>query len=60
MFIAFGRRIQAAESELPRGSKAMTKRLLADARPTHDDEFKLPPRALHAAFTPVGPEFTRC
>jgi xanthine dehydrogenase YagS FAD-binding subunit len=45
-------RIEAAESELPRGPKAVTQRLLADARPTHDNEFKLPlvERALAAAL----------
>lgn len=34
-------RIEAAEAELPRGAKAMTERLLADARPAHDNAFKL-------------------
>ncbi len=34
-------RVEAAESELPRGAKAVTTRLLAGARPTHDNEFKL-------------------
>ena len=45
-------RIEGAESELPRGPKAVTQRLLADARPTHDNEFKLPlvERALAAAL----------
>lgn len=35
-------RVEAAESELPRGAKAVTARLFADARPTHDNAFKLP------------------
>ena len=34
-------RVEAAEAEMPRGAKAMTARLLAGARPTHDNEFKL-------------------
>ena len=34
-------RVEAAEAELPRGSAAVTRRLLADARPTHDNTFKL-------------------
>jgi xanthine dehydrogenase YagS FAD-binding subunit len=34
-------RSQAAEAELPRGSKAVTAQLLADAKPTHDNAFKL-------------------
>jgi xanthine dehydrogenase YagS FAD-binding subunit len=32
----------AAESALPEGAKAVTARLLADARPTHDNAFKVP------------------
>ena len=35
-------RIEAAEAELPRGSKATTDRLLAGARPTQDNAFKIP------------------
>ena len=35
-------RIEAAEAELPRGAKAVTARLLAGAKPTHDNAFKLP------------------
>jgi xanthine dehydrogenase YagS FAD-binding subunit len=35
-------RIEAAEAEMPRGAKAVTERLLADARPTHENAFKLP------------------
>ncbi|HEY6126138.1 MAG TPA: xanthine dehydrogenase family protein subunit M [Steroidobacteraceae bacterium] len=34
-------RVEAAEAELPRGAKAVTTRLLADAKPTHDNEFKI-------------------
>jgi xanthine dehydrogenase YagS FAD-binding subunit len=45
-------RMEAAETELPRGAKAVTTRLLADAKPTHDNEFKitLVERALEAAL----------
>jgi xanthine dehydrogenase YagS FAD-binding subunit len=32
----------AAEAALPQGAKAATARLLADARPTHDNAFKAP------------------
>lgn len=35
-------RLEAAEAELPRGAKAVTARLLADARPTRDNAYKLP------------------
>jgi xanthine dehydrogenase YagS FAD-binding subunit len=35
-------RVEAAESALPQGAKAMTAQLLAGARPTHDNAFKLP------------------
>ncbi|MBR1156741.1 xanthine dehydrogenase family protein subunit M [Bradyrhizobium sp. JYMT SZCCT0428] len=34
-------RVEAAEAELPRGAKAVTARLLADAKPTHENAFKL-------------------
>ena len=34
-------RVEAAEAELPRGAKAVTTQLLAGARPTRDNEFKL-------------------
>ena len=34
-------RVEGAESELPRGAKAVATKLLAGARPTHDNEFKL-------------------
>jgi xanthine dehydrogenase YagS FAD-binding subunit len=35
-------RVHAAEAEMPRGAKAVTARLLADAKPTHENAFKLP------------------
>ncbi|WP_407165824.1 FAD binding domain-containing protein [Bradyrhizobium sp. ORS 111] len=35
-------RVEAAEAELPHGAKAVTARLLADAKPTQDNAFKLP------------------
>ena len=35
-------RVEAAESELPRGAEVVTARLLADARPTEQNKFKLP------------------
>jgi xanthine dehydrogenase YagS FAD-binding subunit len=35
-------RVEAAEAELPRGAKAMTAELLAGARTTDDNAFKLP------------------
>ena len=34
-------RVEAAEAELPRGAKAVAAPLLAGAKPTHDNEFKL-------------------
>ena len=34
-------RVEAAESAMPKGAKAVTSGLLADARPTHDNSFKL-------------------
>jgi xanthine dehydrogenase YagS FAD-binding subunit len=45
-------RVEAAESELPRGAKAVTARLLAGARPTPENAFKLPlvERALAAVL----------
>jgi xanthine dehydrogenase YagS FAD-binding subunit len=45
-------RVEAAESELPRGAEAVTARLLPDARPTEQNKFKLPlvRRALAAAL----------
>jgi xanthine dehydrogenase YagS FAD-binding subunit len=35
-------RVEAAEREMPRGAKAVTAGLLAGARPTHDNAFKVP------------------
>lgn len=35
-------RIAAAEAELPKGAKAVTTVLMAGARPTHDNAFKVP------------------
>ena len=35
-------RVEAAEAEMPRGAKAVTAGLLAGARTTHDNAFKLP------------------
>ena len=45
-------RIEAAEPELPRGAKAVTAKLLADAKPTDHNAFKLPlaERALAAVL----------
>ncbi|WP_050423060.1 FAD binding domain-containing protein [Bradyrhizobium tropiciagri] len=45
-------RVEAAEAELPRGAKAVTARLLADAKPTKDNAYKLPlaERALAAVL----------
>jgi xanthine dehydrogenase YagS FAD-binding subunit len=45
-------RIEAAEADLSRGAKAVSAKLLADARPTHDNEFKitLVERTLDAAL----------
>ena len=34
-------RIEAAETELPRGAKAVAARLLADAKPTRENAFKV-------------------
>jgi xanthine dehydrogenase YagS FAD-binding subunit len=34
-------RVEAAEADLPRGPRAVTEQLLAGARPTHDNEFKV-------------------
>ena len=41
-------RVEAAEAELPRGAEAVTARLLADARPTEQNAFKLPLVRAHA------------
>jgi len=35
-------RVEAAESALPQGARAMSAQLLAGARPSHDNTFKLP------------------
>jgi xanthine dehydrogenase YagS FAD-binding subunit len=35
-------RLEAAEKALPQGAKAVTEQLLAGARPTHDNAFKVP------------------
>jgi xanthine dehydrogenase YagS FAD-binding subunit len=35
-------RVEAAEAELPRGAKAVTEKLLAGAKPTQQNAFKLP------------------
>jgi xanthine dehydrogenase YagS FAD-binding subunit len=45
-------RVEAAEPELPRGARAVTARLLAGARPTRDNAFKvlLAERALEAVL----------
>jgi xanthine dehydrogenase YagS FAD-binding subunit len=46
-------RVEAAEAELPRGARAVTARLLADARPTQKNAFKvlLVERTLDAVLT---------
>lgn len=46
-------RVEAAEAELPRGAKATTAALLAYAKPTHENAFKLPlvERTLAAVLT---------
>jgi xanthine dehydrogenase YagS FAD-binding subunit len=35
-------RVEAADAAMPLGAKAVTERLLAGARPTHDNAFKIP------------------
>lgn len=35
-------RVEAAEAELPRGAKAVTAKLLAGAKPSHENAYKLP------------------
>jgi xanthine dehydrogenase YagS FAD-binding subunit len=35
-------RVEAAEAEMPRGAKAVTRQLLAGAKTTHENAFKLP------------------
>jgi xanthine dehydrogenase YagS FAD-binding subunit len=46
-------RVEAAEAEMPRGAKPVAERLLAGARTTHDNAFKLPllERTLAAALS---------
>ncbi|CAM3146893.1 MULTISPECIES: FAD binding domain-containing protein [Sphingomonas] len=46
-------RVEAAEAAMPNGAKAVTATLLADARPTRDNEFKVPlvERTLAAAIS---------
>ena len=46
-------RVEAAEAEMPRGARAVAAKLLADARPTKDNAFKLPlvERTLDAVLT---------
>ena len=48
-------RIEAAEADLPRGARAVTERLLAGAKPTHDNAFKVPlvERTLDAVISEV-------
>jgi xanthine dehydrogenase YagS FAD-binding subunit len=45
-------RVEAAEAAMPRGAKAVTAQLLAGAKPTHENAFKLPlvERTLAAAL----------
>jgi xanthine dehydrogenase YagS FAD-binding subunit len=45
-------RVEAAEREIPRGAKAAMEAMLADARPTHENAFKvkLAERTLHAVL----------
>ncbi|MFC5067259.1 FAD binding domain-containing protein [Flaviflagellibacter deserti] len=46
-------RVEAAEAEMPRGAQAVTERLLADAKPTEENGFKIPlvERTLGAVLT---------
>lgn len=46
-------RVEAADAQMPRGAKAVTAQLLADARPTSENEFKIPlvERTLGAVMT---------
>ena len=48
-------RVEAAEAELPHGAKATTAQLLAEAKPTHENAFKLKlaERTLGAVLTEV-------
>jgi len=45
-------RVEAAEAEMPRGAKAVAEKLIAGAKPTHENAFKLPlvERALAAVL----------
>ena len=45
-------RVEAAEAALPRGAKAASAVIFADAKPTHDNAFKVPlaERALGAVL----------
>jgi xanthine dehydrogenase YagS FAD-binding subunit len=49
-------RVEAAEVELPRGAKAVATRLLADAKTTHENAFKLPlvERTIAAVLVDAG------
>lgn len=49
-------RVEAAESELPRGARAVAAALLADARPTRQNAFKLPlvERTIAAVLVDAG------
>ena len=46
-------RVEAAEADLPRSPRAVTEQLLAGAKPTHDNAFKIPlvERTLDAVLT---------
>jgi xanthine dehydrogenase YagS FAD-binding subunit len=46
-------RIEAAEAELPNGARAVMSRLMADAKPTHENGYKvmLAERTLDAVLT---------
>jgi xanthine dehydrogenase YagS FAD-binding subunit len=48
-------RVEAADAAMPQGAKAVTASLLADARPTKDNEYKVPlvERTLAAAISQV-------
>ena len=48
-------RVEGAEAEMPRGAKAVTERLFAGAKPTHENAFKvtLAERTLQAVLTEV-------
>jgi xanthine dehydrogenase YagS FAD-binding subunit len=48
-------RVEAAEAAMPQGSKAVAARLMAGAKPTKDNQFKVPlvERTLAAALAEV-------